>query len=74
MARSQTEQPKRSNTSERTPVHTDWWTGRQEAKAEDVLKLDRVRRHIESVKNLPIEKSDIKILPTNADWHVSVEE
>lgn len=43
-------------TSDRAPVHTDWWTGRQDVDARDVLKLDRVRKHIERVKDLPIKK------------------
>ena len=57
MSDSVKEEARPDDNRDRAPVHTDWWTGRQEAKAADVLKLDRVRRHLRAVRNLPVEKN-----------------
>ena len=37
-------------------VRTDWWSGRQEADVDEVLRLESARDHIRSIKNLVIEK------------------
>lgn len=40
-------------------IKTDWWSGRQEADALEVLRSSVAQKHLKSIKDLPVEAGKV---------------